>query len=143
MIPNGKSFCEIDGTTKDKFGIPVLKFSWSWSDHEMKQVKHFQNSMKELVDKLGGTLTSEPEAPEKAISKGGEIIHEVGTCRMGKDAKDSVVNSFGKTWDVDNLYLTDGSVFVSKAHKNPTITIMALAMRNADNIAGRLRRGEL
>ncbi len=143
MIPNGKSFCEIDANTKDKFGIPVLKFSWSWSDHEMKQVKHFQNAMKELVDKLGGTLTSEPAEPAKAISKGGEIIHEVGTCRMGKDAKDSVVNSFGKTWDVDNLYLTDGSVFVSKAHKNPTITIMALAMRSADNIAGRLRRGEL
>lgn len=143
MIPNGKSFCEIDTNTKDKFGIPVLKFSWSWSDHEMKQVKHFQNAMKELVDKLGGTLTAEPEAPEKAISKGGEIIHEVGTCRMGKDSKDSVVNQFGKTWDVDNLYLTDGSVFVSKAHKNPTITIMALAMRSADNIAGRLRRGEL
>ncbi len=143
MIPNGKSYCEIDTNTKDKFGIPVLKFSWSWSDHEMKQVKHFQNAMKELIDKLGGVLTSEPDEPAKAISKGGEIIHEVGTCRMGKDAKDSVVNAFGKTWDVDNLYLTDGSVFVSKAHKNPTITIMALAMRSADNIAGRLRRGEL
>lgn len=143
MIPNGKSYCEIDGATKDKFGIPVLKFSWSWSEHELKQVKHFQNAMKELIDKLGGTLTSEPDDPAKAISKGGEIIHEVGTCRMGKEARDSVVNSFGKTWDVDNLYLTDGSVFASKAHKNPTITIMALAMRSADNIAGRLRRGEL
>ena len=62
---------------------------------------------------------------------------------MGADAKDSVVNQYGKTWDVDNLYLTDGSVFVSKAHKNPTITIMALAMRSADNIATRLRTGEL
>ena len=46
-----------------------------------------------------------------------------------------MTNQFGKTWDVDNLYLTDGSVFASKAHKNPTITIMALAMRSADNIA--------
>lgn len=143
MIPNAKSYCEIDTDTKDKFGIPVLKFSWEWSDHEYNQVKHFQNAMKELIDKLGGTVVGEVKSPKESISVGGEIIHEVGTCRMGKDAKDSVVNQFGKTWDVDNLYLTDGSVFVSKAHKNPTITILALAMRSADNIAGRLRRGEL
>jgi choline dehydrogenase-like flavoprotein len=69
--------------------------------------------------------------------------HLLGTARMGADARDSVTNQFGKTWDVDNLYLTDGSVFASKAHKNPTITIMALAMRSADNIASRLRTGEL
>ncbi len=143
MIPNAKSYCEIDTNTKDKFGIPVLKFSFAWSEHELNQVKHFQKSMKELIDKLGGTLASEPDEPAKAISKGGEIIHEVGTARMGRDAKESVVNQFGKTWDVDNLYLTDGSVFASKAHKNPTITIMALAMRSADNIAARLRKGEL
>ncbi len=143
MIPNAKSFCEIDTNTKDKFGIPVLKFSFAWSEHELNQVKHFQKSMKELIDKLGGTLASEPDEPAKAISKGGEIIHEVGTARMGGDEKESVVNQFGKTWDVDNLYLTDGSVFASKAHKNPTITIMALAMRSADNIAARLRKGEL
>jgi choline dehydrogenase-like flavoprotein len=143
MIPNKNSFCEIDTNTKDKFGIPVLKFSFAWSEHELNQVKHFQKAMGELVDKLGGKMTSEPAEPSKAISKGGEIIHEVGTARMGKDAKDSVVNQFGKSWDVDNLYLTDGSVFVSKAHKNPTITIMALAMRSADNIATRLRTGEL
>lgn len=143
MIPNKNSFCEIDTNTKDKFGIPVLKFSFAWSEHELNQVKHFQNAMKELVDKLGGTFTSDMPEPGKAISKGGEIIHEVGTARMGKDAKDSVVNQFGKSWDVDNLYLTDGSVFVSKAHKNPTITIMALAMRSADSIATRLRTGEL
>jgi choline dehydrogenase-like flavoprotein len=99
--------------------------------------------MKELIDKLGGTLTSEPAAPADAISKGGEIIHEVGTARMGTEAGNSVTNAFGKTWDVDNLYLTDGSVFVSKAHKNPTLTIMALAMRSSDHIAGRLRSGEL
>jgi choline dehydrogenase-like flavoprotein len=106
-------------------------------------VKHFQASMKTLIDKLGGTVVGEVKSPKEAISVGGEIIHEVGTCRMGPDAKTSVVNSFGKTWDVDNLYLTDGSVFASKAHKNPTITIMALAMRAADSIATRLRKHEI
>ena len=62
---------------------------------------------------------------------------------MGADARSSVTDAFGRTWDVDNLYITDGSVFVSKAHKNPTITIMALAMRSSESIAARLRRGEL
>jgi choline dehydrogenase-like flavoprotein len=143
MIPNANCYAEIDTEKKDKFGIPVLKFHWAWSEHELNQVTHFQTAVKALVDKLGGTLTSEVRAPVDAISTGGEIIHEVGTCRMGADAKDSVTNSFGKTWDVDNLYLTDGSVFASKAHKNPTITILTMAMRNSEHIAGRLRSGEL
>jgi choline dehydrogenase-like flavoprotein len=143
MIPNAKSFATLDPVKKDKFGIPVMRFNFAWSQHELNQVKHFQAAMKTLIDKLGGEMSSDPPAPEKAISKGGEIIHEVGTARMGKAAKDSVVNHFGKAWDVDNLYLTDGSVFVSKAHKNPTLTIMALSMRSAEHIAGRLRSGEL
>jgi choline dehydrogenase-like flavoprotein len=143
MIPNSDSFCEIDPEKKDKFGIPVLRFHFKWSDHELNQVKHFQNAMRGLIDKLGGTLTSEPRPPADAISTGGEIIHEVGTARMGPEKDNSVTDSFGRTWDVDNLYLVDGSVFVSKAHKNPTLTIMALSMRSSDHIVGRLRSGEL
>lgn len=143
MIPNANSFCEIDTDVKDRFGIPVLKFHFAWSDHELKQVAHFQQAMRELVDALGGTVTSDARAPADAISTGGEIIHEVGTARMGADARGSVTDSYGRAWDVDNLYLSDGSVFVSKAHKNPTLTILALSMRTGDHIAGRLRSGEL
>jgi choline dehydrogenase-like flavoprotein len=142
MIPNADCYAELDPEKKDKFGIPVMRFHWKWSQHELNQVKHFQNAMRELIDKLGGEI-NEPAKPEDAISTGGEIIHEVGTARMGSRAQDSVTDQFGKTWDVDNLYLSDGSIFVSKAHKNPTITIMALAMRNAESIAGRLKSGEL
>jgi choline dehydrogenase-like flavoprotein len=143
MIPNASCYMDIDPEKKDRFGIPVARFHWAWSEHELNQVTHFQNAVKSLVDKLGGTITSDIRAPKDAISTGGEIIHEVGTCRMGADAKDSVANSFGKTWDIDNLYLTDGSVFASKAHKNPTITILTLSMRNSEHIAERLRRHEI
>jgi choline dehydrogenase-like flavoprotein len=143
MIPNANCFLEIDPEKKDKYGIPVARFHWGWSEHEHNQITHFQSAVKELVDKLGGAITSDIRAPKDAISKGGEIIHEVGTARMGVQASDSVANSLNKTWDVDNLYLTDGSVFASKAHKNPTITIMALSMRASEHIAGRLRTGEL
>jgi len=143
MIPNDKSFCEIDGAAKDKFGIPVLKFSFGWSDHELNQVDQFQSAMRDLISAMGGTVTSEAKPAAELISTGGEIIHEVGTARMGTSARDSVTDSFGRAWDVDNLYLTDGSIFCSKAHKNPTITILALAMRSGDHIATRLRTGEL
>jgi choline dehydrogenase-like flavoprotein len=142
MIPNANCYAEIDPDKKDRFGIPVLRFHWAWSDHELNQVAGFQKEMAALVDRLGGKLST-PEAPDKAISKGGEIIHEVGTCRMGSNPKDSVTDPFNRAWDVDNLYLTDGSVFASKAHKNPTLTIMALSMRASDHIASRLRKGEI
>jgi choline dehydrogenase-like flavoprotein len=143
MIPNAKSFATIDPVKKDKYGIPVLRFNFAWSEHELNQVKHFQNAMTSLIDKLGGVIENPPKAPGEAISTGGEIIHEVGTARMGASAKDSVVNAMQKTWDVDNLYLADGSVFSSKSHKNPTITILALSMRAAEGIATRLKTGEL
>ena len=143
MIPNANSYCEIDTETEDRFGIPVLKFHFAWSDHELNQVAHFQTVMRELVDALGGEVSVDDRTPAEKISKGGQIIHEVGTARMGTEARSSVTDSHGRAWDVDNLYLSDGSVFVSKAHKNPTLTILALAMRTGEHIAGRLRSGEL
>ncbi len=71
------------------------------------------------------------------------IIHELGTTRMGDKASNSVVDGFGKAWDVDNLVIVDGSVFTSNAHKNPTLTIMALAWRSMDHLVQRLKRGEI
>jgi choline dehydrogenase-like flavoprotein len=62
---------------------------------------------------------------------------------MGDKADNSVTDSFGKSWDIDNLVITDGSVFTSNAHKNPTLTILALAMRNTDHLAARMRKGEV
>jgi choline dehydrogenase-like flavoprotein len=79
----------------------------------------------------------------KAIAPGGSIIHEVGGAIMGSDRTRSVTNGWSQTWDVPNLYLTDGAVFASNADKNPTLTIMALSWRAADNILARMRRREL
>jgi choline dehydrogenase-like flavoprotein len=79
----------------------------------------------------------------KAIAPGGSIIHEVGGAIMGADARRSVTNQWGQTWDVTNLFITDGAVFASDADKNPTLTIMALAWRSADRILDLMRRKEL
>ena len=143
MIPNADSYCEIDPDTKDKFGIPTLRFHFKWSEQELNMVRHFQKTTIELIERLGGHILSGDVSPEQAISKGGEIIHEVGTARMGDDPGSSVTNQFGQSWDIDNLFITDGSVFASKAHKNPTLTIMALAWRSSDYLAEQLGRRAL
>jgi choline dehydrogenase-like flavoprotein len=144
MIPNEQSFCEIDPTVKDRFGIPVLKFHWQWAEHETRQAAHMQKTFADIVTAMGGKVNGGPELDgRKAIAPGGSIIHEVGGAIMGSSASNSVVNGWCQTWDVPNLFLTDGAPFVSNADKNPTLTIMALAWRTADHIVDRFRRKEL
>ena len=143
MIPNMDSYCELDPTVKDKFGLPVLRFHWKWSNHEYRQIAHGMNTAKDIIERLGGKVISPTLPPEQAIAVGGWIIHEVGTTRMGTSAADSVTDGFGRTWDVNNLVVVDGGVFSSNAHKNPTLTIMALAWRSMDHLADRMRKGEV
>ncbi len=143
MIPNDHCYAEIDPERKDDFGIPVLRFHYRHSEHEIRQVAHFQKNTLELIDRLGGRVISDVKPPEEAINPGGVIIHEVGMARMGDEPETSVVNEFGRVWDVDNLYLTDGSVFASKADANPTLTILALSWRSTENLIERMRRGEV
>ena len=79
----------------------------------------------------------------KAIEPGGKIIHEVGGAIMGSDPRKSVTNQWCQTWDVKNLFLTDGAPFCSNADKNPTLTIMALAWRASDYLLAGLKKGDL
>lgn len=143
MIPNKDSYCEIDPDSKDRWGIPTLRFHFKWSEHELNMVAHFQETTREIIERLGGKVTWGEGDPAGRISKGGEIIHEVGTTRMGERPDSSVTNSYGQCWDVDNLFVADGGVFATKAHKNPTLTILALAWRSADHMADRLARKDL
>jgi choline dehydrogenase-like flavoprotein len=144
MIPNAHSYCEVDPEVKDKWGIPVLRFHWQWSDHERRQAVHMQQTFAAIIGAMGGRTAKPAETDgAKAISPGGSIIHEVGGTIMGSDPITSVTNRWGQTWDVRNLFVTDGGVFASNADKNPTLTIMALAWRAADHIVARFRRREL
>src|SRR6266853_598961 len=144
MIPNEHSYCEIDPKVKDKWGIPVLRFHWQWSEHERRQAAHMQRTFAAIIDSMDGR-TSGPALSDgaKAIAPGGSIIHEVGGAIMGSNPRTSVTNQWCQTWDVQNLFVTDGAVFASNADKNPTLTIMALAWRAADHILERMRRKEL
>jgi choline dehydrogenase-like flavoprotein len=144
MIPNEHSYCEIDPDKKDRWGIPVLRFHWQWSDHETRQAAHMQRTFAKIIDAMGGRVKGQVLTDgAKAIAPGGSIIHEVGGAMMGDDATRSVTNRFGQTWDVKNLFVTDGAVFPSNADKNPTLTIMALAWRAADHVLDRMNRKEL
>jgi choline dehydrogenase-like flavoprotein len=145
MIPNDDCYCEIDPDTVDRWGIPVLRFHWKWSDHEIKQVKHMQDTFEALIHEMGGTLLWDKPGPqdEYGIAPGGRIIHELGATRMGSDPKTSVLNPQCQAWDVKNLFVADGGPFVSQADKNPTWTILALAMRTGDYIADQMKQGGL
>ena len=145
MIPNDDSYCEIDPTTVDRWGIPVLRFHWKWSDYETKQVKHMQETFRAIVAEMGGEVFSPMPGPDTGygIAPGGAIIHELGGARMGDDPRTSVVNKNCQAHDVKNLFVADGSPFVSQADKNPTWTILALAWRTSDYIATQMRQGAL
>ncbi len=145
MIPNEGSYCELDPVAKDKWGIPVLRFSWQWTEHETRQAAHMMATFHDIISAMGGRVVGASPARnrpgEQVIGKGGHVIHEVGGALMGLDPKKSVTDQWCRTWDVKNLYLTDAAPFVSSPDKNPTITIMALAWRAAEHMLGELKRG--
>ena len=145
MIPNADTYCEIDPDTVDRWGIPVLRFHFKFTDHEYKQVKHMQETFRALIHELGGTpLSPMPSAEEGyGIQAGGRIIHEVGVTRMGSDPQTSVLNQYCQAHDVPNLFVADGGPFVSNADKNPTWTILALSMRTSDYIAEERKKGNI
>lgn len=143
MIPNADSYCEIDPTVVDKWGIPVLRFHYKWSDYELNQVKHMQETFRAIIQEMGGTATSPMPSKEEGygIAAGGRIIHEVGVTRMGSNPSTSVLNKNCQAHDVKNLFVADGGPLPSQADKNCTWTILALSMRTAEFIADARRAG--
>ena len=145
-IAREDNYCEIDPTTVDKFGIPVLRFHYKWSDYEVKQAKHMKETFAEIIDKMGGVVTYGKDDNEKndwGLAAPGRIIHEVGTTRMGNDPKKSALNKFNQAHDCKNLFVVDGGPFVSQADKNPTWTILALSMRASEYIIDELKKQNL
>jgi choline dehydrogenase-like flavoprotein len=143
QIPNKDTYCELDPTVVDKWGIPVLRFHFKWSDYEYKQVKHMQETFRAIITEMGGTpMTPMPTAEQGyGIEPGGRIIHEVGVTRMGNDPSTSVLNKYCQAHDAKNVFVADAGPFVSQADKNCTWTILALATRTAEYIAEQRKVG--
>jgi choline dehydrogenase-like flavoprotein len=141
MIPNEYSYCEIDPNVVDQWGIPVLRFHFKWSQDEILQARHMQETFQAIIEQMGGVVTYKSGAEKNwGISVGGEIIHEVGATQMGSDPKKSVLNQHCQAWDCKNLFITDAAPFVSNADKNPTLTITALGWRTSEYIADQVKK---
>jgi choline dehydrogenase-like flavoprotein len=136
------NYCEIDPEKVDEWGIPVLRFNYKWSDYERKQAKHMHQTFEEIFHNMGGKVIGEAPGEDKnyGLARPGEIIHEVGTTRMGKNAKTSATNEWCQLHDCDNVFVVDGGPFVSQADKNPTWTIMALSWRASEYMVDQLKK---
>jgi choline dehydrogenase-like flavoprotein len=145
MIPNADSYAELDPAVKDRFGIPVLRFHWKWTDYELNQVKHMQETFRAIIAEMGGQVFAPMPTKDRGygIATGGSIIHEVGGTRMGNDPKTSVLTANCQAHDCKNLFVADGGPFVSQADKNPTWTILALSWKTSDYIAQQRKQGAL
>jgi choline dehydrogenase-like flavoprotein len=144
-VPQYDNYCEIDPDTVDEFGIPVLRFHYKWTDYERNQAKHMHKTFEEIFDAMGAiTLGDTPTAEsEYGLAAPGQIIHEVGTTRMGDNPATSVTNSYQQLHDAKNVFVVDAGSFVSQADKNPTWTIMALSWRTSDFIVEQLKKQNL
>ncbi len=142
MVPNAKSWCELDPLRKDRWGVPVLRFHFALSEYEVRQVAHQQRTFAEIIEGMGGKVLGAPDLTgTKASTAGGSVNHEIGTTRMSATAADGVTNPWGQTWDAPNVFVIDGGLFVSNPYKNPTLTIMALAWRACDRLMSEMKKG--
>jgi choline dehydrogenase-like flavoprotein len=141
-IAQKSNYCEIDPEKVDKYGVPVLRFNYKWTDNEIKQAKHMQDTFEEVIHNMNAVPMWNKPGKESnyGLNKPGQIIHEVGTTRMGNDPKNSVVNQYEQLHDVSNVFVVDAGPFVSQADKNPTWTIMALAWRSSEYIIDQLKK---
>ncbi len=144
-VPQYDNYCEIDPDKVDQWGIPVLKFNYKWTEYEYLQAKHAQDLMEEVLTSAGGIMMGDKPGEDRGfgLTAPGQIIHEVGTTRMGDDPKTSVTNKWSQLHDCENVFVVDAGTFVSQADKNPTWTILALSMRASEYVVDELKKQNL
>ncbi|MFQ5809806.1 MAG: GMC family oxidoreductase [Armatimonadota bacterium] len=139
VLPRYENYMDLDPEVKDRWGIPVLRFHYQFGDNERKMAEDMAATAQEMFEAAG----IEVVGVDREILTEGWSIHELGTARMGDDPKTSVLNQFEQSHDVPNLFVVDGSSFVSASCQNPTWTIMALAWRSCDYLADEFGKGNL
>ena len=139
VLPRRENYVRIDTAVKDAWGIPVLKIQARYTENEFNMARDAMNTLDEACHAAGFEVL----AKHSQMVPPGESIHELGTCRMGDNPKTSVLNKWNQSHDIENLFVVDGSSFVSGGPQNPTLTISALAMRASDYMAEQMRAGNL
>lgn len=139
MLPKRENRIELDPNLVDAWGIPALRVTCAYGENERKLFDDMVVSASEMFEAMGAT-DIRPIRDDRAP---GLVIHEMGTARMGRDPRTSVLNAHNQMWDVRNLFITDGACMTSSANQNPSITYMALTARAADYAVKLLNRREL
>lgn len=134
-MPQEKNAITLHPAEKDQYGLPVPNVHFDDHENDIAMRNHAYTQGAAIYDAVGATRTF-PTPPYPST-------HNLGTNRMSGSARDGVVNEWGQTHDIANLFVSDGSVFTTGAAENPTLTIVALALRQADHIAGKMAKGEL
>jgi choline dehydrogenase-like flavoprotein len=135
-LPDQRNFVALDPRVVDAWGIPVLRINIAIRDNEKAMLQDMANAAAEMLEASGGTNIKTRVNPRWAS-------HEVGCARMGEDPKTSVLTPFQRLHDIGNVFVMDGSGFPSGGYANPTLTMMALAVRSTDHLLEVMRRGEL
>ncbi|MEO6444895.1 MAG: GMC family oxidoreductase [Gemmatimonadaceae bacterium] len=139
MLPNHANVVTMDATKKDKWGLPVIKIDCATGANEARMRKDMINDMAEMLTAAGA---KDVDTYDNEYFPG-MGIHEMGTARMGRDPKTSVLNKWNQVWDAPNVFVTDGSAMVSSACQNPSLTYMALTARACDHAVKELTRRNL
>ncbi len=138
-LPYQQNRVELHPTKTDRFGIPLVKFHFSYGDNELAMQKDIAAQAEAMLKTAGLVGVS----AHTGTPKGGDAIHEMGTARMGRDPSSSVLNAWNQLHDVPNVFVTDGSCMTSSSCVNPSLTYMALTARAANHAAALLKEGVL
>jgi len=139
MLPNPQNRCTLHPTAVDAWGVPVLHIDCAWGPNELAIHKDMNVTAAEMLERAGAKNVR----PSTRISTPGNTNHEMGTARMGRDPKTSVLNRWNQAWDAPNLFLTDGACMTSSSNQNPSLTYMALTARACHYAVEEMRRGNL
>ena len=135
-LPYFDNHVKLSNTQKDEWDMPILEIDCEYKDNELKMLKDILNSGEEMLDKSGFKNIVKIDSK----SAPGAGIHEMGTARMGKDPKTSVLNGFNQMHAIKNLFVSDGSCMASSACQNPSITYMALTARAVDYAVSEMKK---
>lgn len=139
MLPYHENKMEINPDKLDKHGLPTITFDCEFKENELEMRKDMQSSAAEMLEKAGLKNVRTYDS----IGGPGLGIHEMGTARMGRDPKTSVLNKWNQVHEVKNVFVTDGAAMTSSACQNPSLTYMALTARAADYATSELKKGNL
>jgi choline dehydrogenase-like flavoprotein len=143
MLPRYENQVSLHPTLKDKWGMPQLYIDCSYGENDIKIFHDIADTCAEILESIGVKDVKKDIRALRGDWNPGLSIHEMGTARMGKDPKTSVLNGWNQAHDVPNLFVTDGACMSSCASQNPSLTYMALTARAASYAVEQLKQGKI